>query len=317
MTRFAIEARGLSKQYRGVRALDGLDLDVPTGAVCGFLGPNGAGKTTTMKIIMGLVRPTAGHVFVLGHEVQRAGPSARARIGYLPQDPVFPAHHTIRGLVSYSARFYPGCPRGRALRRRVDGLIERVGLDDKARRHVAALSGGERQRLGVAQALIADPDLVILDEPSAGLDPAGRRAMLELIASLSGDTTVFYSTHILDDVERVSDSVVMINRGAVVAQGPLTSILEATGQDYVVGLRGANDGLRATIEAQPWVETVTVRARGALEEWRIRVSDRSAADRQLVSMLTENGRHAIAEYHLADRRLEDAYLDLVGSGNDG
>ena len=316
MTDYAIEARSLSKRYRKVHALDGLNLDVAAGSICGFLGPNGAGKSTTMKILMGLIRPTGGHAFVLGHEVSKAGLVARARIGYLPQDPVFPAHLTVRGLVTYAARLYPGHPRGRALRHRVDDMLEQVGLAAKARRRLAGLSGGERQRVGVAQALIADPDLVILDEPSAGLDPVGRRAMIDLIAGIGGDTTVFYSTHILDDVERVSDSVVMLNHGKVIAQGPLTSILEVTGKDYVIGLRGDTTQLRSRLTSQPWVDAVVARDRGSAEQWQVQVSDAELAARHLVPLLAE-GNHSVLQFHLTDRRLEDAYLQLIGAADEG
>jgi ABC-2 type transport system ATP-binding protein len=317
MTEYAVEARNLTKRYRKVRAVDGLSLDVEAGAVCGFLGPNGAGKSTTMKILMGLIRPSTGHAFVLGHEVIDAGVAARARVGYLPQDPVFPAHLSVRGLIAYVAHLYPGHPTGRKLRRRVDDLIDMVGLTERAKRRVAALSGGERQRLGLAQALVADPDLVILDEPSAGLDPTGRRAMLDIIAGIGGDTTVFYSTHILDDVERVSDSVVMINHGTVVAAGPLTTILQPTGTDYVVGLRGDTGDLRARIDARPWVSGVSTQARGGMEQWRIRVNDGEAAAAHLVPTLTEGSGYSVLEFHLSDRRLEDAYLEMVGTDNEG
>ncbi|MDH5372786.1 MAG: ABC transporter ATP-binding protein [Acidimicrobiia bacterium] len=316
MTDFAVEIRNLSKRYRKVRAVDGLSFDVEAGSICGFLGPNGAGKSTTMRILMGLTRPTGGHAFVLGHDVASAGLSARARIGYLPQDPVFPAHLSVRGLVTYAARLHPGHPTGRSLRRRVDDMLDRVGLADRSRRRVQGLSGGERQRVGIAQALISDPALVILDEPSAGLDPVGRRAMIDLIAGVGGDATVFYSTHILDDVERVSDSVVMINHGSVVAHGPLSSILEAKGMDYVVGLRGDTSDLHTRVTAQPWVSGLISRNRGSVEEWRIQVSDVEAAARDLMSILVAGTGHSVIEFHTSDRRLEDAYLELVGAGND-
>jgi ABC-2 type transport system ATP-binding protein len=192
-------------------------------------------------------------------------------------------------------------------------MLDNVGLAAKARRRMTGLSGGERQRVGVAQALIAEPDLVILDEPSAGLDPAGRRDVLNLIAAISGDTTVFYSTHILDDVERVSDSVVMINHGKVVAQGPLASILEAGGQEYVVGLRGDTTALRARLTAEPWVSGLVARDHGSAEEWRIQVDDSPAAADGLVPALASGEGYAVLEFHLSDRRLEDAYLDLIGA----
>ena len=316
MTDYVIEARNLTKRYRKVVALDQLSLDVEAGSICGFLGPNGAGKTTTMKILMGLLRPTSGHAFVLGHDVRSAGLAARARIGYLPQDPVFPSHQTVRGLVTYVARLHPGHHKGSALRRRVGELLERVGLSSKARRRIVGLSGGERQRLGVAQALVADPDLLILDEPSAGLDPAGRRAMIELIAEVGTGATVFYSTHILDDVERVSDSVVMIDKGAVVAQGPLETILEAKGEDYVVGLRGDTADLHTRLTREPWVKGIARQSIGGAEQWRIRLTDDGASAVRLVSVLSAGDGPAITEFHTSDRTLEDAYLEMVGADND-
>ncbi len=313
MTAPAIEIRQLHKRYRKVEALRGLDLEVPEGSICGFLGPNGAGKTTTMKILMGLIQPSGGYAAVLGHDVRTRGLVARSRIGYLPQDPVFPLNQTVRGVVSYVAHLYPGHPRGRALRKRVDDLLDRVGMADKARRRVRGLSGGERQRLGVAQALIADPDLVMMDEPSAGLDPVGRRDMLDLIAEIGGDATVFYSTHILDDVERVSDTVVMINAGRVVAQGPLDSILQGSDSDYTVRLRGETNDILARLTAEPWVKAVEASHLGETEQWRVSVSDEAAAADRLVPTLLTDDRCDVIEFHLSDRRLEDTYLDIVGA----
>jgi ABC-2 type transport system ATP-binding protein len=318
MTPPAIETRQLAKRYRKVEALAGLDLDVPAGSICGFLGPNGAGKTTTMKILMGLIRPTGGWAAVLGHDVRSAGLEARSRVGYLPQDPVFPPDQSVRQVVLYAARLHPGHLGGRTLRRRVDDLLDRVGMTDKARRRVRGLSGGERQRLGVAQALVADPDLVILDEPSAGLDPMGRRAMLDLIAGLRGTATVFYSTHILDDVERVSDSVVMINRGRAIAAGALESILEGSDSDFTVRLRGHTDSTRDRLQQEPWVQSIVTQRRGEVDEWQIHLSDGDgdgAGSDRLVAALLVDDECDVIEFHASDRRLEDAYLETIGVGD--
>jgi ABC-2 type transport system ATP-binding protein len=315
MTVPAIEIRQLKKRYRKVEALRGLDLTVEAGSVCGFLGPNGAGKTTTMKILMGLIRPTSGWAAVDGVDLRDRGLLARSRIGYLPQDPAFPSHQTVRGVVASVARLYPGHPHGSALRRRVDELLDRVGMTDKAKRRVAGLSGGERQRVGVAQALIGDPELVILDEPSAGLDPTGRRDMLDLIEEIRAEATVFYSTHILDDVERVSDTVVMISRGAVVAQGDIGEILTVPESDYAVRLRGDTKALHDRLVDEPWVESINTRRHGDIEAWTVRLSDGSAVER-LVPALVDGEQHDIVEFHLSDQRLEDAYLALVGADDD-
>ena len=312
MTVPAIEIRQLKKRYRKVEALRGRDLTVEAGSVCGFLGPNGAGKTTTMKILMGLIRPTSGWAAVSGIDLRGGGLLARSHIGYLPQDPVFPSHQTVRGVVAAAGRLYPGHLRGSALRQRVDELVDRVGMADKAKRRMAGLSGGERQRVGVAQALIGDPDLVILDEPSAGLDPTGRRDMLDLIQELRSETTVFYSTHILDDVERVSDTVVMISRGTVVAQGDIDEILTVSQTDYAVRIRGDAKALHARLVDEPWVESINARRHGEIEDWVVRLSDSSAVER-LAPALVDGGGHDIIEFHLSDGRLEDAYLALVGA----
>jgi len=312
MTVPAIEIRQLKKRYRKVEALRGLDLTVEAGSVCGFLGPNGAGKTTTMKILMGLIRPTSGWAAVNGIDVRDRGLLARSRIGYLPQDPAFPSHQTVRGVVVTAGRLYPGHPRGSALRRRADKLIDRVGMADKAKRRMAGLSGGERQRIGVAQALMGDPELVILDEPSAGLDPTGRRDMLDLIDEIRTEATVFYSTHILNDVERVSDTVAMVSRGAIVAQGDIDEILTVSDTDFAVRLRGDTKALHARLVDEPWVESISTRRHGEIEDWVVRLSDDSLVER-LAPALVDGDQHDIIEFHLSDGRLEDAYLALVGA----
>jgi len=312
MTVPAIEIRQLKKRYRKVEALRGLDLTVEAGSVCGFLGPNGAGKTTTMKILMGLIRPTSGWAAVNGIDVRDRGLLARSRIGYLPQDPAFPSHQTVRGVVVTAGRLYPGHPRGSALRRRADKLIDRVGMADKAKRRMAGLSGGERQRIGVAQALMGDPELVILDEPSAGLDPTGRRDMLDLIDEIRTEATVFYSTHILNDVERVSDTVAMVSRGAIVAQGDIDEILTVSDTDFAVRLRGDTKALHARLVDERWVESISTRRHGEIEDWVVRLSDDSLVER-LAPALVDGDQHDIIEFHLSDGRLEDAYLALVGA----
>jgi ABC-2 type transport system ATP-binding protein len=307
-----IEVRALRKRYRRVEALRGLDLTVPRGTVFGFLGPNGAGKTTTMKILMGLIRPTAGEAFLFGRDAGHSGPAVRSRVGYLPQDPAFHPERTVREVLKFVGRLYPGGRNPLALRRRVDALIERVGLTGKARRRVRALSGGERQRLGIAQALIGEPELLILDEPSAGLDPRGRREVIDLIDEVRADTTVFYSTHILDDVQRVSDAVAIIGSGRTLAQGPIGEILAAPTDTYTALLHGETGGLVERMRAEPWVSSVEAAPRGEAEEWTIRLADGAAADR-LLPLLAGQAGCDVVEYHLSDRRLEDAYLEIVGA----
>jgi len=220
----AIETRGLRKRFRRVEALRGADIEVPEGSVCGFLGPNGAGKTTTMEILMGLIRPSGGWASVFGTDLGDDGLNVRSRIGYLPQDASFFPRSRVRDVLRFVARRYVTGTRS-AVEDRVDVTLELVGLESLADRRVKALSGGERQRLGIGQAVIGGPDLLILDEPSVGLDPEGRRQVLDLLERFREEMTIFYSSHVLDDVERVADNIVVIDRGVVVEQGPMAQYI--------------------------------------------------------------------------------------------
>jgi len=220
----AVETRGLSKSYDGVHAVDGIDLEVPRHSVFGFLGPNGAGKTTTMKMLLGLIRPTAGSGSVFGLDMVADSPRVRARVGYLPQEPRFYPRMTARETLRFAAGFFFSGPAD-AIEARIEEMLELVGLAGKADRPIKTLSGGETQRLGIAQAHIHQPDLLILDEPAAALDPLGRRDVLSILERFRATSTVFYSTHILDDVQRVSDIVCILKDGRIIAQGPLEQVL--------------------------------------------------------------------------------------------
>src|SRR3954453_21798787 len=251
-----IRTQGLSKAYKGVQALDGLTLDVPRNSIFGFLGPNGAGKSTTIKLLLGLITPTGGSAAVFDQDIVRESVAIRRRVGYLAQDPRYYEYMTARETLRYTARFfYSGPPR--LIEDRVAEMLDLVALADKADRPIKGFSGGERQRLGIAQAQVNYPDLLILDEPAAALDPMGRRDVLAVMERLRKHTTVFYSTHILEDVQRVSDSVAILNHGQLVAQAPIAQLLNGNGGiQYTLTLRGAVDATRARITSQPWVASV-------------------------------------------------------------
>jgi ABC-2 type transport system ATP-binding protein len=228
MSEPVIRVHGLHKTYvfgfwrRRVRAVESLSLEVHAGEIFGFLGPNGAGKTTTIKILMGLCYPSGGHVEVFGRRVP--DPIAQRRIGFLPENPYFYDYLSGLELLDLAGRLC-GVPRLER-RRRAERLLERVGLTEAATRPLRKYSKGMLQRLGIAQALINEPALVILDEPMTGLDPIGRKEIRDLILSLrSGGTTVFFSTHILPDVELVCDRVGIIARGRLRDVGPLDALL--------------------------------------------------------------------------------------------
>ena len=305
----AIEVHGLRKRFGRTDVLQGIDLAVPSHSVFGFLGPNGAGKSTTMKILVGLLRPSGGAAAVCGHDVHRESVTARASIGFLPQDVSYWHHLDVRDVLRFTAHRYLG-GRRRAINERVEDVLELAGLTPLAKRKVRKLSGGERQRLGVAEAWVGRPDVLILDEPSAGLDPEGRHEVLDLLDRLREDATVFYSTHILDDIERVSDRIAVLDRGTIVAEGATETFLVGEHGVYSVTTAGPDDGAFEHLADQPWVSGVE---RCGPEQWEVRVTDRATADRRLLRALVGDHAVAVTDFRPARRSLEDIYLELVGN----
>jgi ABC-2 type transport system ATP-binding protein len=243
----AITMQGLTKHYPSVQALSDLTLDVPVGSIYGFLGPNGAGKSTALKVLAGLARATGGDALVDGVPVTMGG-SHRRHLGFLAQHPAFYGWMTGRETLRYVAKLR-GID-GATREARVGELLDRVGIADAADRRTATYSGGMRQRLGIAQALVGRPAVILLDEPVSALDPIGRRDVLDLMLQLRGETTIFYSTHILDDVQRVSDHVAILDQGRLVRAAPTHELLASFTRNVLrVTLGGANaetaDGLRA------------------------------------------------------------------------
>lgn len=229
----AIETRGLTRRFGEVLAVDGLDLTVPRGGVFGFLGPNGAGKTTTIRMLLGLVRPHRGGVELFGQTLDRSSRRALLRrVGALVEMPSLYDHLTGRGNLDLTRRLL-GLPR-----HRLDTVLETVDLVEAADRRVAGYSLGMRQRLGVALALLGEPELLILDEPTNGLDPAGIREMRQLVARLPREhgVTVFLSSHLLAEVEQVADQLAVLQRGRLLFQGPLAELRARQRSRIVVGV---------------------------------------------------------------------------------
>lgn len=218
---------GLTKRYPGVTALDDLTVEVPRGRV-GLVGANGAGKTTTFRLLLGLAHPTHGRVEVCGIDVARDPIGVRSRLGYMPEHDCLPLDQTAADVVSTFGEL-SGLP-ARAARQRASDILDLVGLDEARFRPIGGFSTGMRQRAKLAQALVGDPELVLLDEPTAGLDPIGREEMLALVARLGTfGISVLMATHLLDDVQQVCDHVVMIDAGKLVVSGATDSLLERTG----------------------------------------------------------------------------------------
>ena len=313
-----IQTEGLGKTYKNVTALKSLDLTVPKNSIFGFLGPNGAGKTTTIKLLLGLARPTAGSGRVFGQDITRESVAIRQRIGYLAQDPRYYEHMTARETVRFTARFFFKGPKA-ALDARVAETLELVGLADKADRPIKGFSGGERQRLGIAQAQVNYPDLLILDEPAASLDPMGRRDVLEVMERLRKHTTIFYSTHILADVQRVSDTVAILNRGELVAQAPIEQLLAGSGKGTVfqARLRGDPKAASDRLAVQPWVTGVIATPAADGTDLAITVTDAALAEHQVLRLLLADDAAAVTEFGRQKYELEDVFLRLVEGDNHG
>jgi ABC-2 type transport system ATP-binding protein len=218
---------GLTKRYRETTALDDLTVELPRGRI-GLVGANGAGKTTTFRLLLGLTHPTEGRIEVCGLDVARDPIGVRARLGYMPEHDCLPLDQSAADVVATFGEL-SGLP-ARAARQRASDILDLVGLDEARFRSIGEFSTGMRQRTKLAQAIVGDPELVLLDEPTAGLDPSGRDDMLELVARLgSFGISVLMATHLLDDVQKVCDHVVMIDSGRLVVAGATETLLERTG----------------------------------------------------------------------------------------
>jgi len=295
-----------------VAALDGLDLVVEERSVFGFLGPNGAGKTTTVRLLVGLSLPSAGRAWVDGELVTPEAVSLRGRIGYLPDVPAFYNWMTGREYLSFAGELHHLSLREVSLRR--DELLELVDLKEAAKRKIGGYSRGMRQRLGIAQALINRPRVLFMDEPTSALDPMGRRGVLELIERLSKETTVFMSTHILSDVERVCDVVAIIDRGKLVTQSPVEELRQRYARS-VFELEFEEDAgpLIAKLESMPWLtkmEMVTVNGAPAL---RLQARDIDKAKLELPKIVAASGL-TLLRYELKLPSLEDIFVELVAGG---
>lgn len=318
MPDLVISTQGLSKTYNGAAALQDLNLHVPRHSIFGFLGPNGAGKSTTIKLLLGLTRPTAGSATIFGLDSVEASIAIRERVGYLAQEPRFYDHMTARETLRFAARFFYDGPRD-MIEARIAETLALVGLDDKADRPITGFSGGERQRLGIAQAQINEPDLLILDEPAAALDPMGRRDVLEIMEHLRRHTTIFYSTHILDDVQRVSDSVAILSHGHLVAQAPIENLLAGSGGAlYTMTLAGDVEAAHACLVQMPWVTSVStdpesIAGSGTIT-LQVGVNDPEAAETQLLLCVLQSGQTRVQAFRRQQHTLEDVFLDLVEGG---
>jgi len=308
--RIAIRCQGLTRRFGDVEALTDLDLTIPHGTIFGFLGRNGAGKTTTIRLMAGLLRPTAGSAWVAGVETTNGESAAREHFGYLPQNPDFYDWMSAREYLDYVGRLFRMEATER--KRRTEEVLELVGLQDAAGRRIGGFSGGMRQRLGIAQALINDPPVLLLDEPTSSLDPAGRHAVLDMIAGLRGKVTVFLSSHIIVDVERICDTIGVIHKGRLLmVKGRDELLAEYATNAAVLEFDLASVPIPQTflseLEAQPWVTRV-IPDRNTL---RVTVNDLDEGKRFLLRLVVQHGL-LLNRHEWVRPSLEDIFLELSG-----
>jgi ABC-2 type transport system ATP-binding protein len=288
-----VATHGLRKVYGDHVALDDVDLVVPRGSTYGLIGPNGAGKTTMLSILAGLRRPSAG-TFELGVE--------RRQLGVLVDTPLFEPWLTAYEVVDLARHLVaPELPVAR-----VEEVLAEVGLLEHTHRRNGGFSRGMLQRLGLASVLVGDPEVLLLDEPSSALDPAGRREVLDLIGRLAQTKTVILSTHILSDVQQVADVVGVIDHGRIAYQGPISTLLARTTGAIQVHVRPPSGPLVAALRATPWVREVVEQAPGRL---RVLVTDHDAAEAGLPRLLAEAGSRLVAVNPATD--LETAFLEVT------
>jgi ABC-2 type transport system ATP-binding protein len=300
----AVKTTGLTKEFGERRALDGVDLEVPRGVAFGFLGPNGAGKTTIIRLLLGLAWPTSGSMSVLGHAVPEDRGAALARVGAIVEEPQFSPFLTGRENLEVNA-----AARGGVAAKRIPAVLERVGLSSRAGEPVSSYSLGMRQRLGIARCLLADPELLFLDEPMNGLDPAGMLEFRGLIRELVDEgRTVFLSSHLLDEVERTCDFAAIVDRGKVVTQGSIDAL---TGGARRIAVGTDDPGRAAALLA-----TLHGVDRAAVEDGGVVVSlaPNGTTDRELVTKIVRrilDAGLAIDRVTPVGTSLEERFLNMT------
>jgi len=307
-----IEVQNLTKRYGRVTAVDGVTFRVEKGEILGFLGPNGAGKTTTMRILTGYMPATSGKALVGGFDVFHQPLEAKRRTGYLPETPPLYPEMTVREYLLFVARIKGVA--SKAVRAQVDTSMEKARIADMASRHCSKLSKGYRQRVGLAQAILHNPDVLILDEPTAGLDPKQIMETRDLIKSLAGDHTIVLSTHILPEVAQVCQRVVIINKGKVVAidtPDNLTGKLQGAQSLYVQVDADSNADVAAALDAVPGVTGVRVAdQRNTTTGFEIECQREQDIRRDLARAIVSNG-WGLLELRPLRMSLEEIFLQLT------
>ncbi len=299
----ALLLRGLRKAYKDVRAVDGLDLEVRTGECFGLLGPNGAGKTTTIEICEGLKLPDAGEVTVLGLGWERDAGPLRLRIGVSLQETQFSEKLTVEETVALFRSFYPAGPS-------VDTVLGQVQLNEKRRSRVGQLSGGQKQRLALACALVGEPELLFLDEPTTGLDPQSRRQLWDLVESFkAAGRTVILTTHYMDEAERLCDRVAVVDHGRIIALGTPRELIAGLGADQVVELTLEGDPASPAERCAAIPGVLAVKLNGATLSLRVGLLHETLP--RILDALRVAGA-VVGELRTHAPTLEDVFVALTG-----
>ena len=309
-----IEVKGLTRSYGGRPAIQDLTFSVPRGQVLGFLGPNGAGKSTTMRILTGYLAPGSGTASVAGFDVVEQSLEARRRAGYLPETTPLYNEMRVAGFLAMMCRLR-GVPAPRR-RARVDEAVEKCGLTERRHEVIGRLSRGLRQRVGLAQAIVHDPEVLILDEPTAGLDPAQTRETRELITSLGKEHTVMLSSHILPEVTATCQRVLIISEGRLVADDTPANLArrvagaEGEGGEIEMLVHGDGGEIQRRLSTVAGVEEVVVTAAGA-GLWRVAVRSARADIRDELARVVVEAGFGLLELQVRTPSLEDVFLHLT------
>ncbi|MGQ9828834.1 MAG: ABC transporter ATP-binding protein [Roseiflexus sp.] len=291
-----IRTEELTKRFGNRVAVDRINLEVRSGEIFGFLGPNGAGKTTTIGMLLGLIRPTSGRAFVLGYDIQKETAAALREVGAMIEAPAFYPYLSGRDNLRVLARA-AGLPD-----RRVEEVLEQVDLSSRARDRFGAYSQGMKQRLGIAAALLRHPRLIILDEPTNGLDPAGQLEIRNLVRSLAGSgRTVFLCSHLLHEVEQICRRVAILKQGRIIAQGEVTTLVR---RGVLVRTNGERERAEALLRSTPWISGVREHGGALLID---APGDRTA---DINALLTAGG-VSVAEIRRYESSLEEFFLEVT------
>lgn len=308
----AIKIQKLTKTFGSFKAVDALDLDVTRGEIFGFLGPNGAGKTTTLRMLAGLSKPDSGEISLLGTDVSFGSMKGRERIGYLPDVPECYGYMKPIEFLCFCGDLF-GLDAGQQKKKAME-LLELVGLQNEKKR-IGGFSRGMKQRIGIAQALVNDPDIVLMDEPASALDPMGRYDVMEIMTRLKGKTTVFFSTHIITDIERVCDTVAILNKGTIVEKGSIAE-LKSKYDNNTLSVSFSSDSIsqaindfKNVIQSRDWCRAVATKTDDA-NAFLITVSDRSVAQKELPGMIASLNL-PLESMNSVSLSLEDVFLKVV------